>query len=399
MVESEIVPERPALYYPFIHIHNENWLKATLLCFKQVRRIVPNSYTTRDHATIKPYLSLEGPKGRPLIDRADIYAPEVNAAQRELKTKIKSQLDEIKRKFRKVNTPAEYQAGPTSFQIHRHKLLEGGNERGLAEFLEKHGLAWRSTSSKDENKQQWLTMHPRLGSAVMSTLALAVEKNEGLHIVTPSVLAYNTLLANREDQVFNTLLEIPAKRKKEDLGKTVDELTHVVITTGFDLRRLKPDDIKNLLNDGCDLQRFRSAAASFAKLILPKMGKKQRRRRVQEQADAILEQWQDYRRLLPSSIRRSFRQATVEKIAEKASDKVVAGLIGGASGAVVTHSVLTAVPGFAVSLLVVSGIKAYRERRDHPLRFLNRIQKATDRSFGSLYVPKWTELADVHDRR
>ena len=396
MIESETIPERAALYYPYIHIHNANWLKATLLCFKQVVRIVPSSYTTRDRATIKPYTSLQGRNGRPLLDTADIFASEVHDAQRALRANIEANLDEIKRKFQKVNTPQEYQAGHASFQIHRHKLLEDYREPGLAEFLEEHDLAWSSVSQKDENNHVWLTMHPRLGSAVMSTLALAVEKNEGLHIVTPSVRAYNTLVANREDQVFKTLLEIPRAHRREDLGETVDELTHIVITTGFDLTRLKPQDIKHLLDDGCDLQRFRTAAASFAKLIPRGMGTQHRQRKVQEQAEAILEEWQAYRRLLPTSIRRSFRQVTVEKIAEKASEKLMEGLIasaGAGAGAAVTSHVLGALPGLVLSLLVVSGIRAYRQRKDHPLRFLNRIEKATERSFGSLYVPQWTALA------
>jgi hypothetical protein len=391
MVELEAVPERAALYYPYIHIHNENWLKATLLCFKQVRRIVPNLYTTRDRPMVEAYTSLKGPNG-PLLDTADVFAPAVHDAQRELKAKIESNLDEIRKRFQKAITPEEYQAGPASFQINRHKLLEDYREPGLAKLLEEHGLAWNSHSKKDEKSGVWLTMHPRLGSAVMSTLALAVEKNEGLHIVTPSVRAHNALLANRGDQVFNALLEIPSARRREDLGETVDDLTQIVITTGFDLTRLKPQDIKSLLDDGCDLQRFRSAAASFAKLIPPGMGVKHRQRKVKEQADAILEEWQDYRRLLPTSIRRSFRQATVEKIAEKAGEKIAEGLTVGA-GTAISHRILGALPGFVVSMVLVTGVKAYRQRRNHPLRFLNRIQKTTDRSFGSLYVPQWTALA------
>ncbi|MFY9622527.1 MAG: hypothetical protein WAQ99_22110 [Pyrinomonadaceae bacterium] len=391
MVEPQTVPERAALYYPYIHIHNENWLKATLLCFKQVRRIVPNLYTTRDRSTVEAYTSLKGPNG-PLLDTADVFAPAVHDAQRALKAKIESNLDEIKKRFQKATTPEKYQAGPASFQINRHKLLEDYREPGLAKLLEEHDLAWNSHSKKDEKSGVWLTMHPRLGSAVMSTLALAVEKNEGLHIVTPSVRAHNALLANQGDQVFNALLEIPSARRREDLGETVDELTQIVITTGFDLTRLEPQDIKNLLDDGCDLLRFRSAAASFAKLIPPGMGAKHRQQKMKEQADAVLQEWQDYRQRLPTSIRRSFRQATVEKIAEKVGEKIAEGLAVGA-GTAISHRILGALPGFVVSMVLVTGVKAYRQRRNHPLRFLNRIQKTTDRSFGSLYVPQWTALA------
>ena len=37
---------QPALYYPYIHIRSENWLKATLLCVPAVKRIVPENYAT-----------------------------------------------------------------------------------------------------------------------------------------------------------------------------------------------------------------------------------------------------------------------------------------------------------------------------------------------------------------
>lgn len=83
MQEFETPAKRGALYYPYIHIHNENWLKATLLCFGQVRRIVPDSFTVRDMATIRPYVTLEGPDG-PLLDAADIRSPRLHSARRAL---------------------------------------------------------------------------------------------------------------------------------------------------------------------------------------------------------------------------------------------------------------------------------------------------------------------------
>jgi hypothetical protein len=40
--------QRPALYYPYIHIRSEHWLKATLLCAPAVKRIVPDGYEPGD---------------------------------------------------------------------------------------------------------------------------------------------------------------------------------------------------------------------------------------------------------------------------------------------------------------------------------------------------------------
>ena len=54
---------QPALYYPYIHIRSENWLKATLLCVPAVKRIVPSNYAPEDDAAIIPYVTISGPNG------------------------------------------------------------------------------------------------------------------------------------------------------------------------------------------------------------------------------------------------------------------------------------------------------------------------------------------------
>jgi len=35
---------RPALYYPRLHFQSIDWVKETLLSFRQVRRIVPEGF-------------------------------------------------------------------------------------------------------------------------------------------------------------------------------------------------------------------------------------------------------------------------------------------------------------------------------------------------------------------
>ena len=43
---------RPALYYPYIHIRSEDWLKATLLCVPVVKRLIPENYDPEDTGDI-----------------------------------------------------------------------------------------------------------------------------------------------------------------------------------------------------------------------------------------------------------------------------------------------------------------------------------------------------------
>ncbi|MBV8859682.1 MAG: hypothetical protein JOZ02_22305 [Acidobacteria bacterium] len=398
MEANPAVPKRGALYYPYIHITNENWLKSTLLCFGNVKRIVPDLFTTRDYETIKPYASLRDRNDEPLLGEAKIYTPAVHDAQKALKDKIEAHLDVIERRFGLDNTPAEYRSGKKSFQINSRKLLENHDDPGLGEFLMLHKLAWHTDDKwdRDWDQKSWLTMHPRLGAAVMSTLALAVEEDQGLNIVTPSVRAHNALLANREDQVFQALLELPTARAEGDLGETVDELVEIVITTGFDLTRLGPEDIQGLIKDDSDLQQFRREVAALAQEIPPGMGPEARDRALRQKADAILETWRERQRLLPPSVREAITEGAVEKIAEKVGEQIRAGLAGaagGAAAAVATHSVLALAPGVAVSVLVMAGVKFYFGRKHGGPRYLNRIRKVTDASFGSLYVPQWRVLA------
>lgn len=50
--------DRDALYYPYIRIHSQNWLKATLLCFPRVRRILPENFTPFDVPEVKAFTDL-----------------------------------------------------------------------------------------------------------------------------------------------------------------------------------------------------------------------------------------------------------------------------------------------------------------------------------------------------
>ncbi len=44
-----------ALYYPYIHIQDVNWLKATLLLFSEVRRMMPVQFTPEDSEEVRAF--------------------------------------------------------------------------------------------------------------------------------------------------------------------------------------------------------------------------------------------------------------------------------------------------------------------------------------------------------
>src|SRR5260221_3097477 len=107
---------RPALYYPYIHIRSEHWLKATLLCVPSVKRIVPTEYVPEDSPHIFKYTQIKGPHGRLLqAVRSDSSASK--GAQRRLAHKVEQHIDAIKALYQRSRAP-----GPDRYWIHDQKL-------------------------------------------------------------------------------------------------------------------------------------------------------------------------------------------------------------------------------------------------------------------------------------
>jgi hypothetical protein len=89
------------------------------------------------------------------------------------------------------------------------------------------------------------------------------------------------------------------------------------------------------------------------------------------------------------------KESLTDAAFEKAPDKLVEATLKGAeiAGAALSLStVLGAVPGIIISVVVTAGVKMFR-KKDTPLRFLNRVDQIVDKRIGSLYVPQWRKLA------
>ena len=53
--------ERPALYFPYVHIRDENWLKTVALYWPSVSRLVPDGYVMRDSPTARALAAAGAP--------------------------------------------------------------------------------------------------------------------------------------------------------------------------------------------------------------------------------------------------------------------------------------------------------------------------------------------------
>lgn len=373
---------RYALYYPYIHIRDENWLKGAILGFQQVRRIVPNEFTIRDEAITSPYARLKSPAGT-LLKPVIINSPQIYESQTWLRTKITERLNELIPKYAEENVSLEYRRGSETFEMHVGKFLDPE----LLNILKGARLAWHSRDNREHDPWDWVTMHPKMGSAMMSTLALAVARSEGLSVLTPSGTAHHELLANREERVFEKLLEVPLPpdtATSHDVA--VEELAHVVITTGFDLTRLTPEQVCELLNQGKDLRSFRSAIASFVARIPAGLGPDERVKRLKIEAESVLDEWEKYSGTLPPFAKDALVDAAFDKLPEKGLELGLTA-VGGAA----LSTVVGALPGLLITIGVAAGVKMFR-KRDTPLRFLTRVNRVVNRSIGSIYVPQWSSL-------
>jgi hypothetical protein len=373
-----------ALYYPYIHIRDADWLKGAVLAFQQVRRIVPNKFTVKDGAITRRYSELVGPAG-PLLEPVFVDSQEIATSQRRLETRLRERLDDVAAVYAEDKVPPNLHGGRDAFEMHVGKFLD----RDLLQLLMDRHLAWHSRESAEPDTYNWITMHPTFGAAMMSVLALSVARAKGLSVVTPNGRAHHELLANEEDKVFDRLIDVaapPAATRGGGPGATVEELAHVVMTIGFDLTRLTPEQICELLKQGKDLRKFRQTLSGFASRIPSGLDDEERQRRLRHEAQAVLDEWSGYTRDLPAFAKESLANTAWDKVPDKLAEVVVDAAPGAA-----TATLLGSLPGLAISVAVAAGVKMFR-REDTPLRFLTRVNKMVDRSIGSIYIPQWRGL-------
>ena len=124
---------RPALYYPYIHIRSEQWLKATLLCAPAVTRIVPETYIPEDASHIAHYTRTIGPFGA-LLQAVPAYSQAADAAQHRLLSNLRRNKERVHSKFSRQPAPASDQ-----YWIHDAKFTAD-----LLRYLTENDLAWPS---------------------------------------------------------------------------------------------------------------------------------------------------------------------------------------------------------------------------------------------------------------
>ena len=240
----------------------------------------------------------------------------------------------------------------------------------VLEFLVPRGLAW---DPEELDRSQWVAVHPDLGTAIMSYITIAIARSKGLDIVTDSSSAHLAVATQDEDLVFEELMRGRYRRPRTqgEPSEKVDELVQVVMESCFDVSRLTPRQIADLLNDGKDLRAFKQALVPLAQTIPDISDLEERKKRLKAAADEVIDMWQAYRKSLPRFALDAIVNAT------KVEPPALFGTL--ASGGVSGHYMLGIEGAFLFGFVAYAGIGAvreWRERVNSPYKYLTKIQKA-----------------------
>src|SRR5215212_7248905 len=89
----------------------------------------------------------------------------------------------------------------------------------------------------------WVQMHPLIGETIMSLIAIELAKESGLDIVSDSEHIHLALSSRDENLVLAKRFNDFSSMTETHIDTKVNRLTSVVLTTQFDMSKLKPKDV------------------------------------------------------------------------------------------------------------------------------------------------------------
>jgi hypothetical protein len=373
-----------ALNYPFIRVRSVDWLKSTLLLFPHVARIRPSD-GPGDDPEIEVFTQTKGAAGCPLL--WSVEPDEIDFDhQEELRRHISAAIDADRAGLqRRFGEKAAARTGQIklhrngglwherlsrgSFQIHSAKVLPS-----LLHLLRHNGLAWDPT---DSNGMHYLEMHPVVGEAVMSTLALACAREQGMRVVTEFPELYAKTIQHSPNDIFESVtarsprqLRLPLQRKGERLAETI-------VYRRCDLSKLDTESLAILSKEHEALSAFRDAIEGFAEIIPTEMTDENRiNSALEDRADFVIKKWRETKRnSLPK-----FLEIFGDESDDALKDLVKDGFKDAAKGAVLSaptgHALIGAGAGVAIGVVwrMVSGEGRDKSGTAKSLRYLNMLQ-------------------------
>jgi hypothetical protein len=353
--------DRYALYYPYIHFRNVNWLKSTLLCFGQVRRMVPSDFHLNDRDEIKELRDLSNDVGEPLIREEDTGSTRTRQAQSVLMDRLAKSEHTLRIEFTREQTERQYGQARDSFQIYRTKM-----HQPMLHFLQSRNLAWPARGAGWDTAE-WFALHPRLGEAIMSLIAISIAGAKGLDIVTSEGHVHRALAAQSGEAVFNELLAGEGTNVNQPLHHTTDEVAMIVLTTHIDVSRITPKQIAELVQNRNDLRHFRDRVMTIASRVPDMPDDKEHARRLKDAAREVVDEWQKHRKAWPKAV-----LDAISGSAQVSVPDIATSLMAGAT----TATTLALSAGVGVGLVALAGLTVWRGAKQQlsgPTPYLSKV--------------------------
>jgi hypothetical protein len=307
---------------------------------------------------VREFASTEGLRG-PLLQTVAPSTPNAVASQRRLLAYLREHETVVKRRF------SQEQAGPNAgYWIHDEKV-----HHELLNYLRSKDLAWPSENVSGYGTRYWYAMHPTLGSAVMTTLGLAVAHDRKLDVVTPSDEAHETLLATDQNEVFEALLKGAHRRiERKVTPARLGEL--VIVTSGVNFAALSAKSIAALQSSD-SFVGFQKLLKTTAWSVRAADDVDEYRAQLNATAEDIVDAWNDSKK----EIQHERRGALVDAGLPVAGDFLTASMTGdGYVGLVVGATI-------AIGLLVHEHISSRRRSRNDAFHYLTQVHAAQSPTF------------------
>jgi hypothetical protein len=197
---NTVVKDTDGLYYPYIHVRDEAWLKATLLYFPHVLRMVPPGFETRDSDFAANLVHKPGARNEPLLGSYKLRSAATDEAVDRFTGRLLADIESnpsFAAQFSRKATREAYHGRDDDFQIHKSNASDGFWSK-----LRERGLIWQVFQP---DRDKWAAVHPILGEAFMATVAAAAARDQGLEVVTDSSRMHAVASSRDEDAIYKML--------------------------------------------------------------------------------------------------------------------------------------------------------------------------------------------------
>lgn len=224
------------LYYPYIHIRSDTWLKGAALYWNRVDRIVPHAYPTQDSLTARRLQDELGfivgrTPGQAAIETSQYFIDLITERGSDLVDSLGAQPSHTLL-ARRQSRPKEDRLGGNGRvgYIYCEKMSPQ-----LIEALADQGLAFGASDQDGEhrrlsmelNSANWIGMDSRLAATYMTVLARLTARHFDLNPVTDDPLAHTAMDGVSVDAIADALVGRPghvASKRSSELRQRVATL-------------------------------------------------------------------------------------------------------------------------------------------------------------------------------